>query len=117
MLFQRFYDDSLAQTSYLIGCQTTGEAMVVDPNREVDQYIAAAEAEGMRIGGVTETHIHADFVSGTRELAQRTGARMLLSAAGPEEWQYGFRSDPAVVLLQGGERIPLCRVVVESALT
>ena len=113
MLFRRFYDDALAQASYLVGCQATGEALVVDPNRDVDQYIAAAEAEGMRITAVTETHIHADFVSGTRELAERTGARMLLSGAGPAEWQYGFRNDPRVTLLEGGERLPLGRVIIE----
>ena len=117
MLFRRFYDDALAQASYLVGCQTTGEALVVDPNRDVDQYIAAAEAESMRITRVTETHIHADFVSGTRELAERTGARMLLSGAGPAEWQYGFRGDPRVTLLEGGERIALGRVIVEPVHT
>jgi glyoxylase-like metal-dependent hydrolase (beta-lactamase superfamily II) len=63
MLFRRFYDDPLAQSSYLIGCQATGDAFVIDPNRDADQYIAAAEAERMRIVGVAETHIHADFLS------------------------------------------------------
>jgi hydroxyacylglutathione hydrolase len=84
MLFTRFYDEQLAQASYLIGCSASGTAVVVDPNRLVDRYIAAAEAEGLRIAAVTETHIHADFVSGTRELAARTGATMYLSACGPE---------------------------------
>jgi hydroxyacylglutathione hydrolase len=113
MLFRRFYDDPLAQASYLIGCQATGEAIVVDPNRDVDQYIAAAEAEGMRITAVTETHIHADFVSGTRELAERTGARMYLSGAGGADWQYGFRAEPRVTLVTGGERIRLGNVSLE----
>jgi hydroxyacylglutathione hydrolase len=71
----------------------------------------------MRITQVTETHIHADFVSGTRELAERTGARMLLSGAGPAEWQYGFRGDPRVTLLEGGERIALGRVLIEPVHT
>ena len=69
MYFQRFYDIKLAQASYLIGCQRTGEAVVVDPNRDIEQYVAAAAREGLRITHVTETHIHADFVSGARELA------------------------------------------------
>jgi len=99
MLFQRFYDDQLAQASYLIGCGVTGTALVVDPNRRVDQYIAAAESEGLRITAVTETHIHADFVSGLRELAARTGATMYLSACGPPEWQYEFRREPKVIPL------------------
>lgn len=113
MLFRRFYDEPLAQASYLIGCQATGDAFVVDPNRDADQYIAAAEAERMRIVGVTETHIHADFLSGTRELAERSGARMYLSDAGPAEWRYGFRDDPRVVALRGGERIPVGNILLE----
>lgn len=113
MLFRRFYDDPLAQASYLIGCQATGDAFVVDPNRDADQYIAAAEAERMRIVGVAETHIHADFLSGTRELAERTGARMYLSDTGPAEWRYAYRSDTRVVPLKGGERIPVGNIVLE----
>ena len=50
MLFRRFYEDGLAQASYLIGCQRTGDAIVVDPNRDVDQYLAAAKAEGVAAG-------------------------------------------------------------------
>ena len=99
MLFQRLFDEGLAQASYLIGCPASGTAVVIDPNRSVDQYIAAAEGYGLRIAAVTETHIHADFVSGTRELAARTGATMYLSAAGPPEWQYSFGTGPGVVLL------------------
>jgi hydroxyacylglutathione hydrolase len=93
MFFQRFYDSKLAQASYLIGCQRTGEALVVDPNRNVEQYVAAAEDEDLRITHVTETHIHADFVSGSRELAARTGAQLLLSGEGGEGWQYGFAAE------------------------
>ena len=73
MLFRRFYDDQLAQASYLLGCQATGEALVVDPNRHIEPYLRAAETEGLRITHVTETHIHADFVSGARELAGAHG--------------------------------------------
>ena len=102
MLLQRFYDDTLAQASYLIGCAATGEALVVDPNRDVDQYIEAAEAEGMRITHVTETHIHADFVSGARELAHRTGARLHLSDEGGPDWAYGFAREAGAVLLKDG---------------
>jgi hydroxyacylglutathione hydrolase len=79
----------------------------------VDQYIAAAEADGLEIVAVTETHIHADFVSGSRELAERTGARMYLSEAGPAEWQYGFRSDPKFVPVRGGERIKIGNVLIQ----
>jgi hydroxyacylglutathione hydrolase len=87
MLLKRFYDESLAQASYLVGCAATGEALVVDANRDVEQYELAAQAERLRITHVTETHIHADYVSGSRELASRTNARLLLSAEGGEDWQ------------------------------
>jgi hydroxyacylglutathione hydrolase len=112
MILKRFYDEPLAQASFLVGCQATGEAIVIDPNRDVDQYLAAAEADGLRITAVTETHIHADFVSGARELTERTGATMYLSDAGPEEWRYAFRGDPGVVLLTGGENLRIGNVVI-----
>jgi len=102
MLLKRFYDDALAQASYLIGCQATGDAIVVDANRDVERYQRAARDEGLRISHVTETHIHADFVSGSRELAARTGARLLLSGEGGRDWQYGFASDAGATLLRDG---------------
>ncbi len=104
MFFQRFYDDTLAQTSYLIGCAATGEALVVDPNRDAAQYVRAAEAEDLRITHVTETHIHADFLSGTRELAHLTGAVMYLSDEGGPGWQYAFAKQAGAVLLKDGAR-------------
>ncbi len=114
MLLLRFYDDGLAQASYLIGCQATGEALVVDPNRDVEQYIAAAEAEGLRIAHVTETHIHADFVSGSRELAQRTGARLYLSDEGGADWRYTFAAPANAVLLKGGSTFRVGHVAIEA---
>lgn len=103
MFFRQFYDTPLAQASYLIGCQATGEAIVIDPTRDVDPYVRVAAQEGLRIVSVTETHIHADFVSGTRELAALTGARALLSAEGGRDWQYAFAHDDNAALLQDGE--------------
>jgi len=105
MLFHRLYDDQLAQASYLIGCGASGTAVVIDPNRRVDQYIAAAEREGLHISSVTETHIHADFVSGTRELAARTGAAIHVSGCGPPEWQYRFGGERGVTLLKDRDTI------------
>jgi hydroxyacylglutathione hydrolase len=78
-MFQRFFDEGLAQASYLIACNRTGKAIVVDPRRDADVYVAAAGQHGFRIVAAVETHIHADFVSGARELAE-TGARTI---AGP----------------------------------
>ena len=75
MYFKQFYLGCLAHASYLIGCE--GEAAVVDPQRDVEQYIVEAEAQGLKIKYVIETHLHADFVSGHRELATRTGAEIV----------------------------------------
>jgi len=105
MLLRRFYDPKLAQASYLIGCTTTGEALVVDPNRDIDPYLQAAEAEGLKVAHVTETHIHADFVSGARELAYRAGARLYLSDAGGDSWRYGYSSEAGATPLREGSQI------------
>jgi glyoxylase-like metal-dependent hydrolase (beta-lactamase superfamily II) len=77
--FKQFYLGCLAHASYMIG--SGGEAVVVDPQRDVDQYVEEAEANGLRITDVVETHLHADFVSGHVELARRTGARIHIGAA------------------------------------
>ena len=103
MLLKRFYDDKLAQASYLMGCAATGEALVIDPHRDVAQYLRAAEQEGVRITHVTETHIHADFVSGSRELAQRARAKLFLSDEGDASWKYAFARDAGAVLLEDGD--------------
>jgi hydroxyacylglutathione hydrolase len=113
MLLKHFYDDKLAQASYLIGCAATGEALVVDASRDVEQYITAAEAEGLRITHVTETHIHADFVSGSRELAQRTNSRLFLSAEGGPEWRYAFASQAGATLLRDGDSFMVGNVRID----
>jgi hydroxyacylglutathione hydrolase len=114
MLLLRFYDDGLAQASYLIGCQASGEALVVDPTRDVEQYIGAAEGEGLRVAHVTETHIHADFVSGSRELAQRTGAALYLSDEGGTDWRYAFASQAGAVPLKDGARFRVGNIAIEA---
>lgn len=100
MLLRYFYNDKLAQASYFVGCQATGEAIVVDPARDIEPYVCAAEDQGMRIVAATETHIHADFVSGARELAERTGAALLLSDEGGADWKYGYLDAYRHVLLR-----------------
>lgn len=91
MLVRQITDDHLAQNAYLIGCQKTGEAIVIDPERDVDRYIEAAAKENLRLVAATETHVHADFLSGVRELARRLpGIRVLLSAEGGPDWQYAW---------------------------
>lgn len=110
MFFKRFYDDGLAQASYLVGCDANGEAVVIDPSRDIDQYLATAAAEKLRITRVTETHIHADFVSGSRELAKRTGAELLLSAEGGRDWQYAFAASDHATFLHDGDAFHVGRV-------
>src|SRR3982751_4268560 len=78
MYFKQFYLGCLAHASYLIG--SGGEGAVVDPQRDVDEYIAEAEARELQIKYVIETHLHADFVSGHQELAARTGAEIVFGA-------------------------------------
>lgn len=113
MLLRRFYDDALAQASYLLGCQRTGEAIVIDPNRDAEQYVSAARAEGVRITHVSETHIHADFLSGTRELARRTGAELLLSDCASPEWRYTFAEADGATLVHDGDVIEVGDVRVD----
>lgn len=110
MIFEQFYLECLSHASYLIGDETTGRAVVVDPQRDVDEYIRTAEAHGLSIERVIETHVHADFVSGHLELAARTGAVI----------SYGDalgHTDFAVDTLADGDRLELGDVVLEIRAT
>ncbi len=90
MFFQHIYDKTLAQGSYLIGCQATHEAIVIDAKRDIDTYLQIAKDNKLNITHITETHIHADYLCGSRELAAATGATMYLSDEGGEGWLYEF---------------------------
>lgn len=90
MFFQHVYDKSLAQASYVIGCQAKGEAMVIDAQRDIDVYLEIAQKNNLKITHITETHIHADYLCGSRELAAVTGATLYLSDEGGPDWQYQF---------------------------
>ncbi|WP_341837842.1 rhodanese-like domain-containing protein [Chitinophaga pollutisoli] len=103
MYFQHIYDRGLAQGSYFIGCQKAGIAAVIDPKRDVDTYIQIAQEQKMKITHVMETHIHADFLSGARELSALTGADLYLSDEGGPDWQYEFDH----IGLKDGSRIQL----------
>ncbi|HEU4363978.1 MAG TPA: MBL fold metallo-hydrolase, partial [Candidatus Krumholzibacteria bacterium] len=88
MYFRQIFDQKLAQYSYLIGCQATGEAVVVDPMRDIDTYCDIAAQEGLRIVAAADTHIHADYLSGLRELAERPGVTAYASGEGDDDWQF-----------------------------
>lgn len=109
MFFKHIYEKGLAQASYLIGCQATKEAIVIDPKRDIDTYIEIAEQEKLNITHITETHIHADFLSGTRELAAATGAKVYLSDEGGPEWQYQFD----YIGLKDGDKIKVGNLILE----
>lgn len=107
MLLERFFDDALAQASYLIACPAAAEAVVVDPARDVRPYLEFARRHGLRIVAVTETHIHADFLSGARQLAREADARLLLSDEGGDGWRYSAPPDLRVVPLRDGDRFSI----------
>ncbi len=113
MLLKRFYDDKLAQASYMIGCQATGQAIIIDPHRDTDLYLQAAKREGMEITLVSETHIHADYLSGSRQLAKQAGATLLLSGEGDEMWQYSFADLDGARLVHQGDRLELGNVAID----
>ena len=102
MYFKQFYLGCLAHASYLLAAD--GEAAVVDPQRDVDQYIAEAEAQGCRIKYVIETHLHADFVSGHLELAARTGAEVVIGAQAGAKFPHRAVKD--------GDELPVGQVVL-----
>ncbi len=105
MKFTQYYLDCLSQASYLIGDETTGRAVVVDPRRDVDEYVRDAEAAGLTIELVIETHFHADFLSGHLELAAATGAEIGFSSVANPEF--------ATRALEDGERYSLGEVELE----
>jgi glyoxylase-like metal-dependent hydrolase (beta-lactamase superfamily II)/rhodanese-related sulfurtransferase len=107
--FVQYYLDCLSQASYLIGDDTTGRAVVVDPRRDVQEYLDDAAEAGLRIEYVIETHLHADFLSGHLELAEATGATIVYGAAA--EVNFPHR------LVEDGERIDLGQVVLEFRAT
>ncbi len=103
MLLRYFYDEKLAQASYLVGCQATGEGIVVDPSRDIAPFLKVAEEEGIKIVAATETHIHADFISGARELADQVGAKLYLSDEGTADWKYQYLDKVNHQLVKDGD--------------
>lgn len=97
----------------MVGCQMTGEAVVIDPARNITPYLQEAEKEGMNIVATAETHIHADFVSGSLELAKRTGSKAYLSDEGDASWKYAFAKDIDSQLVKEGDTFKVGNVTLE----
>jgi len=105
MLVRQIADPKLAQFAYLVGCPKTGEALLIDPQRDVDRYFEVAARHGLRIVAAADTHIHADYLSGLREMAER-GVLVYASKEGGADWQYEWllHSDYPHRLLAHGDQ-------------
>lgn len=112
MFFKQFYDEKLSQTSYMVACQRTKDAIIIDPARVLDEYGEVAEAEGFNITQAAETHIHADFASGLRDAARRFDAKLYVSDEGDEDWKYENMPEDAVYL-KDGDTINVGKVALE----
>lgn len=116
MLFRQIFDPKLAQYAYLVGCQQTGEALIIDPERDIDRYVDLAESDGLRIIAVAETHIHADFLSGAREFAERFGTTTYLSGEGGAEWASEWARAPEYRshFLRDGESFTVGKIEIRA---
>jgi hydroxyacylglutathione hydrolase len=115
MFFKQFFDDKLAQYAYLVGCQATGTAAVIDPMRDIDQYIDAAAKENLEIVAAVDTHIHADYISGMREFAER-GVKVYASDEGDKDWKYEWLldSDYDYELLTDGDSFKVGNITIKA---
>ena len=114
MFVERIYDEDLAQAAWMIGCQLTGEALIIDPERDVCRYLDVAKHNKLTITAVAETHIHADFLSGTAELAAITNATCYLSSHGGDDWSYQWtnKTNAKVQFVQDGDTFQIGNVTV-----
>lgn len=118
MFLRQIPDHALAQYAYLIGCQRTGEALIVDPERDVDRYLKLAAENGFRLTAVAETHIHADYLSGARELVERLGAIAYLSAEGGPDWQFEWaKGNPNARFLHDGDVFKVGNIELKAILS
>ena len=105
MFFQQYFLSCLSQASYLVGDESTGRAVVVDPQRDISGYLADAAAAGLTIERVIETHLHADFLSGHLELAAATGASICYGEPAETEFE--------IERLHDGQRLVLGDIWIE----
>lgn len=118
MFLRQITDSALAQNAYLIGCQRTGEAILIDPERDLDRYFRIARENDLRLTAVAETHIHADYLSGTRELVAHHGVTAYLSAEGGPDWQFEWaKGNPATRLLKHGDVFHIGNIAIKALLT
>lgn len=115
MIYKTFFQEGLAHFSYLLG--SDGQAVIIDPKRDPEFYIAEAANAGLRIVAVAETHIHADYASGGYELAERTGATLFVSGTGPSDWRYAFADLPWVTEVGDGDEFWVGQVRIDVMAT
>lgn len=115
MYFKQFFDERLAQYAYMIGCQANGTAIVIDPMRDIDQYIEHAASQNLNIVGAADTHIHADYISGLREFAER-GVKVYASDEGDKDWKYEWliNSDYDFELLNDGDEFSIGNITIKA---
>ncbi|MDR9418616.1 rhodanese-like domain-containing protein [Gracilimonas sp.] len=115
MYFKQFFDERLAQYAYMIGCQANGTAIVIDPMRDIDQYIEHAASQNLNIVGAADTHIHADYISGLREFAER-GVKVYASDEGDKDWKYEWLidSDYDFELLKDGDEFSIGNITFKA---
>jgi len=115
MFFRQIIDPLLSQHAYLIGCDTTKEALLFDPERDIERYLKLAEKNGYKIIGAAETHIHADFLSGLRQLAE-TGIKIYASDEGGRDWKYEWlkKGNYDFQLLRDGDTFSVGAVAFEA---
>jgi len=118
MFLRQITDPALAQNAYLIGCQRTGEAILIDPERDVERYLQIAAANNLRIVAVADTHIHADYLSGARELLTRHATLAYLSAEGGPDWQFQWAAhEPLARFLRDGDTFQIGNIAFKALLT
>ena len=118
MFLRQITDSALAQNAYLIGCQRTGEAIIIDPERDIDRYLKVAAENDLRITSVADTHIHADYLSGARELMERHGAVTYLSAEGGPDWQFEWAKGHAKArFLHDGDTFRVGNIKLKAVLS
>jgi hydroxyacylglutathione hydrolase len=115
MYFKQFFDEKLAQYAYLVGCQANGTAVVIDPMRDIEQYIDHAAKQNLTIVAAADTHIHADYISGLREFAER-GVKVYASDEGDKDWKYEWLkgSDYNYEFMKDGDEFKIGNITIKA---